>query len=89
MRSTSVQDLASCGGHTNPKESQVGAGKFMVSLDIDQDESGWRAIAIISIAIDLLRTGDLKLSSRASIPATMEKSFCSSTSVAKAYRQMH
>jgi hypothetical protein len=61
-----VTTFASCGGHANPLGSQVGAGKFMVSLDIDQNESGWQAIAIIAIAIDLLRAGDVKLSSWAS-----------------------
>ena len=61
-----VRTFASCGGHANPLGGQVGAGKFMVSLDIDQNENGWQAIAIISIAIDLLRAGDVKLSSWAS-----------------------
>jgi hypothetical protein len=46
-----VDTFSSCGGHDDPKSSQVAAGRFTVSLSIEQNRHGWVALGLLARAI--------------------------------------
>lgn len=46
-----VCTLSSCGGHEDPGRGQVGAGEFIVELDIEKTRAGWHGVEMITEAI--------------------------------------